>query len=100
MNYIHIIFADSNLLISFWSEFLKFVAYFQNQTSMKHLEKTSYETLFDEKSDFNNFRIIDYQAWILIFKEKHSKFDFKFSDCKLLEYAASTQYILYEMNSD
>ena len=60
----------------------------------------SYKVLFDEKSDFSNFRIISCQAWALIFKKKCSKFDLKFSNCRLLEYAASMQYILYEMNSD
>ena len=60
----------------------------------------SYEILFNEKSDLSNFRVINCQAWILISKKKCSKFDFKFSDCRLLEYAASMQYILYEMNSD
>ena len=60
----------------------------------------SYEALFDEKSNFNNFKIIDCQVWIFISKKKHSKFDFRFSNCRLLEYAASMQYILYEMNSD
>ena len=100
MNYIHIIFADSDLSINFWSEFLESVTYFQNQISTKHLEKTLYEILFDEKSDFSNFRIINCQAWIFISREKYSQFDFKFSNCRLLEYAVSMQYILYEMNSD
>ena len=100
MNYICIIFADSDLSISFWSELLESAAYLWNQSPTKHLEKTSYEVLFDEKSDLSNFRMISCQAWILISREKQSKFDLRFSDCRLLEYAASMQYILYEMNSD
>jgi len=36
----------------------------------------------------------------LLSQKKHSKFDFKFSNCRLLEYAALIQYILYEMNFD
>ena len=100
INYIHTIFTNSDFSISFWSEFLKTAAYFWNQFSTKHYEKTFYEALFDKKSDFNNLKIIDCQAWVLIFKKKHSKFDLRFSNCRLLEYAASMQYILYEMNSD
>ncbi len=62
--------------------------------------KMSYEALYDKKSDLSNLRIISCQVWTLISKKKHSKFDLRFSDCRLLDYAASTQYILYEMNSD
>ena len=77
------------------------VVYFWNQSSIKHLKrKMSYEALFDEKSDLSNFKIIDCQVWALISKKKCSKFDLRFNDCRLLEYAASMQYILYEMNSD
>ena len=90
MNYIYMIFADSDLSINLWSELLETAVYLQNQSSTKYLkEKTSYEALFNEKSDLNNFRIIDCQAWALIFKKKHSKFDLRFNDCRLLEYAAS-----------
>ena len=101
MNYICMIFTDSDLSISLWSELLETAVYLQNQSSTKHLKrKTSYEALFDKKPDLSNLRIISCQAWALISKKKHLKFDLRFSDCRLLEYAASMQYILYEMNSD
>ena len=101
MNYICTNFVNSDFSINFWLEFLKTAVYFQNWFSTKYLEnQIFYEALFDEKSDFSNFRIISCQAWILISKKKYLKFDFKFSNCRLLEYAASMQYILYEMNSD
>ena len=58
-----------------------------------------YEALFGEKPDLSNLRIIGCQAWALISKEKRSKFDLRFSDCRLLGYAASMQYILYEVDS-
>ena len=59
-----------------------------------------YKILYDKKSDLSNFKIINCQVWTFIFKKKCLKFDLKFNDCRLLEYAVSMQYILYEMNSD
>src|SRR6266487_3293812 len=100
MNYIRTIFADSDLPISLWSELLETAAYLRNRSPTKHLKgKTPYEALFGEKPDLSNLRIIGCQAWALIPKEKRSKFDLRSSDCRLLGYAASTQYILYEVDS-
>ena len=59
-----------------------------------------YKILYDKKSDLSNFKIINCQVWTFIFKKKCLIFDLKFNDCRLLEYAVSMQYILYEMNSD
>src|SRR6266487_1744312 len=100
MNYIRTIFADSDLPISLWSELLESAAYLRNRSPTKHLKgKTPYEALFGEKPDLSNLRIIGCQAWALIPREKRSKFDLRSSDCRLLGYAASTQYILYEVDS-
>src|SRR6266487_4981717 len=100
MDYIRTIFADSDLPISLWSELLESAAYLRNRSPTKHLKgKTPYEALYGEKPDLSNLRIIGCQAWALIPREKRSKFDLRSSDCRLLGYAASTQYILYEVDS-
>ena len=101
MNYIRTIFADLDLPISLWSELLETAAYLRNRSPTKYLsDKTPFEALHGEKPDLTNLRIIGCQAWALILKEKRSKFDLRSSDCRLLGYAASTQYILYEVDSD
>ena len=103
MNYIRTIFADSDLPISLWSELLETAAYLRNRSPTKHLSdknQTPFEALYSEKPDLTHLRIIGCQAWALISKEKCSKFDLRSSNCTLLGYAASTQYILYEMDSD
>ena len=99
MNYIRTIFADSDLPISLWSELLETAAYLRNRSPTKHLEnRTPFEALYSEKPDLSNLRIIGCQAWALIPREKRTKFDLRLSDCRLLGYAASTQYILYEVD--
>ena len=70
---------------------------------MKHFldkNQTLFEVLYGEKPDLIYLRIISCQAWTLILKKKHSKFDLRSNNYRLLDYAALTQYILYEMNSN
>jgi hypothetical protein len=101
------IFADSNLSLNLWSELLATAAYLRNQSSIKSLKienltQTPFVTLYNNKPDFSNesnLKIINCQTWALIFEEKRSKLNFMSSNYRILDYAVSTQYILYKVES-
>lgn len=93
--------ADSDLPPAVWPELLDTAVYLRFRIPNKHLKgKTPYEALTGKKPDLSHLRIIGCPAWALIPDEKRSKLDFKTSERRLLGYAASTQYILYELDSE
>jgi hypothetical protein len=50
---------ETQLPIYLWMELVKTAVYFKNRSSIKLLlDTTSSESLYKEKSDFSNFRII------------------------------------------
>jgi hypothetical protein len=50
---------EIQLSIYLWMELVKITVYFKNRSSIKSLLDTiSWESLYGEKSDFSNFRII------------------------------------------
>ena len=96
------ILADSDLPRNLWPELLETAAYLKMRTPTRFLKNlTPFERLFNRKPDLSHLRVIGCQAWAQIPEEKRSgdKLDFRSQDCRLIGYAASTQFVLYEMES-
>ena len=90
---------ESGLPIELWPNLIETATYLKNRSPTKALKgKTPYETLYKRKPDLSNLRVIGCKAWVAIPKEKLQKLDSRSAECRLIGYAASTQYILYQMD--
>jgi hypothetical protein len=96
------ILAGSDLPRNLWPELLETAAYLKMRTPTRYLRNmTPFERLFNRKPDLSHFRVISCQAWAQISEEKRldDKLDFRSKDYRLIGYTASTQFILYEVES-
>ena len=92
---------ESGLPIKLWSRLVETATYLKNRSPTKALGgKTPYEALYKRKPDLSNLTIIGSKAWVAIPHEKLQKLDARSAECRLIGYAASTQYILYQESVD
>ena len=92
---------ESGLPLKLWSRLIETATYLKNRSPTKALGgKTPYEALYKRKPDLSNLTIIGSKAWVAIPLEKLQKLDARSAECRLIGYAASTQYILYQESVD
>jgi len=88
---------ESGLPTTLWSRLIETATYLKNRSPTKPLGgKTPYEALYKRIPDLSNLRIIGSKAWVAIPLEKLQKLDARSAECRLIGYAASTQYILWQ----
>ena len=90
---------ESGLPIELWSNLVETATYLKNRSPTRALKgKTPYEFLYKRRPDLSNIKIIGCKSWVAIPKEKLQKLDSRSVECRLIGYAASTQYILYQVD--
>ena len=90
--------ADSDLSVKIWPELVDTAVYLRIRIPNKHLNsKTPFGIIYRKKLDLFHLREIGCVCYAQIPNEKRSGLDFNTSECRLLDYAASTQYKLYKV---
>ncbi len=92
-----ILLIAANLSKRLWSETLSTICYLSNRSLIKTLdEKIFYETWYDEKSDFSNLWVYDYQAYVIDYhaKKKNKMTQRTWIDT-LINYEIKNQWRIY-----
>src|SRR5437016_9619700 len=86
---------DSDLPIKVWPKLVDTAVYLRMRIPNKHLNgKTPFEVIYGRKPDLSHLKRIGCVCYAQIPNKKRSGLDFNTSECRLLNYAASTQYKL------
>ena len=92
MNSVRSILYKKKLAKSCWDEIAKTIVYLLNRSSLEKNFKSTFERLQNKKSYIEHLKILDYRAWVHIFKKKRSKVDERTWQNILVDYDATNQY--------
>jgi hypothetical protein len=104
---IRILIIETQLSAYLWMELIKITVYLKNRFPIKLLlDTTSWESFYEEKSDFSNFRIIGsfvycYNVEIETGFNRRTKSDFRNRQIRLIEYGKGfSQYRVWNSIND